>query len=185
MAVFSTNLIIYKHTDFEQTFVLEDGQSNSAKDLTGFTGSCKMQRTLNLGGLTAFNLAFTNRTLGKVRISLTSAQTANIADCKYFYELMLTDPNGVVDLTGFTGQSQLRKSPSNPRFADIQVGIKSAADGVINISIASTITKFLQGGRHVYDVILTRPSGFKLVAFEGNANVRSGINTMVHYFGSP
>ena len=97
MAVFSTNLIIYKHTDFEQTFVLEDGQSNSAKDLTGFTGSCKMQRTLNLGGLTAFNLAFTNRTLGKVRISLTSTQTANIADGKYFYELMLTDPNGVVE----------------------------------------------------------------------------------------
>ena len=97
MAVFSTNLVIYKFTDFEQTFVLEDSQSNSAKDLTGFTGTCKMQRTLNLGGLTSFNLAFTNRTLGKVRISLTSAQTANIADGKYFYELMLTDPNGVVE----------------------------------------------------------------------------------------
>ena len=97
MAVFSTNLLIYKHTDFEQTFILEDSQSNSAKDLTGFTGSCKMQRTLNLGGLTAFNLAFTNRSLGKVRISLTSTQTANIADGKYFYELILTDPNGVVE----------------------------------------------------------------------------------------
>ena len=97
MAVFSTNLLIYKHTDFEQTFILEDSQSNSAKDLTGFTGTCKMQRTLNLGSLTSFSLAFTNRTLGKVRISLTSAQTANIADGKYFYELMLTDPNGVVE----------------------------------------------------------------------------------------
>ena len=48
--------------------MLEDSQSNSAKDLTGFTGTCKMQRTLNLGCLTAFNLTFTNRTLGKVRI---------------------------------------------------------------------------------------------------------------------
>ena len=99
--------------------------------------------------------------------------------------LLSADGSGVVDLTGFTGQSQLRKSPFNPRFADIQVGIKSAADGVVNISIASTITKFLQGGRHVYDVILTRPSGFKFVAVEGNALVRSGINTHVHYFGSP
>ena len=99
--------------------------------------------------------------------------------------LLSADGSGVVDLTGFTGQSQLRKSPFNPRFADIQVGIKSAADGVINISIASTITKFLQGGRHVYDVILTRPSGFKFVAVEGNALVRSGINTFVHYYGSP
>ena len=97
MAVFSTNLLIYKHTDFEQTFILEDSQSNSAKDLTDFTGTCKMQRTLNLGSLTEFNLAFTNRELGKVRISLTSTQTANIADGKYFYELMLTDPNGIVE----------------------------------------------------------------------------------------
>ena len=97
MAVFSTNLIIYKHTDFEQTFVLEDSQSNSAKDLTGFTGTCKMQRTLNLGSLTAFNLSFTNRLLGKIRISLTNTQTANIEEGKYFYELMLTDPNDVVE----------------------------------------------------------------------------------------
>ena len=97
MAVFSTNLVIYKFTDFEQTFVLDDSQSNSAKNLTDFTGTCKMQRTLNLGSLTAFNLSFTNRTLGKVRISLTSAQTANIADGKYFYELMLTDPNDVTE----------------------------------------------------------------------------------------
>ena len=37
MAVFSTNLVVYTHTDFEQTFLLEDNQSNSAKDLTGFT----------------------------------------------------------------------------------------------------------------------------------------------------
>ena len=97
MAVFSTNLLIYKHTDFEQTFVLEDSQSNSAKDLTGFSGTCKMQRTLNLGSLTSFTLAFTNRLLGKIRISFTNTQTANIEEGKYFYELMLTDPSGVVE----------------------------------------------------------------------------------------
>ena len=99
--------------------------------------------------------------------------------------LLSSDGSGVVDLTGFTAQSKLRKSPTNYRFADIQVGITSAAQGQINISMASSITKFLQGGSHVYDVVLTRPSGFKLVAVEGNALVRSGINTFVHYFGSP
>ena len=97
MAVFSTNLLIYKHTDFEQTFVLEDSQSNSAKDLTGFTGTCRMQRTLNLGELTALTVSFTNRALGKVRISLTNTQTALIEEGKYFYELMLTDPDSVVE----------------------------------------------------------------------------------------
>ena len=97
MAVFSTNLIIYKHTDFEQTFVLEDSQTNSFKDLTDFTGTCKMQRTLNLGSLTSFTLAFTNRIRGKIRISLTDDQTAVIEEGKYFYELMLTDPNDVTE----------------------------------------------------------------------------------------
>ena len=100
MAVFSTNLIVYTHTDFEQTFLLEDNQSNSAKDLTGFTGTCRMQRTLNLGSLTAFTLSFTNRKLGKVRISLTAAETALLQVTphgKQFYELMLTDPDGNVE----------------------------------------------------------------------------------------
>ena len=97
MATFSTNLVIYTHTDFEQTFLLEDNQSNSAKDLTGFTGTCKMQRTLNLGSLTQFNLSFPNRLGGKVRIGLTAAQTANVELGKQFYELMLTDPDGNVE----------------------------------------------------------------------------------------
>ena len=116
MAVFSTNLIIYKHTDFEQTFVLEDGLSNSAKDLTGFTGTCRMQRTLNLGSLTGFTVTFVNRLNGKVRISLTNTQTANIEDGKYFYELMLTDPDGVVErvIEGVVIVKQPVTYPSDP-----------------------------------------------------------------------
>ena len=79
MAVFSTNLVIYKYTDFEQTFVLEDSQTNSLKDLTGFT------------------VAFTNRLNGKVRISLSNTQTGEIEEGKYFYELVLTDPNDITE----------------------------------------------------------------------------------------
>lgn len=97
MAVFSTNLVIYKYTDFEQTFILEDSSTNSAKDLTGFTGTCRMQRTLNLGSLTGFTVSFTNRLNGKVRISLSNTQTGEIEEGKYFYELVLTDPNNIVE----------------------------------------------------------------------------------------
>ena len=57
-----------------------------------------MQRTLNLGSLTEFTISFLNdRLLGKVKIILTDTQTANIDDGKYFYELKLTDPSGVVE----------------------------------------------------------------------------------------
>ena len=91
--------------------------------------------------------------------------------------LLGSDGNGVVDLTGFTAQSQLRKHPSNPRFADIQVGIVNATQGLINISIADTITSNIKPGRHVYDVMLTRPSGSKIIGVEGSVLVRSGIST--------
>ena len=97
MAVFSTNLVIYKFTDFEQTFALEDSNTGSVKNLTGFSATCKMQRTLNLGSLTEFTISFPNRLEGKVSISLNDTQTALIEEGKYFYELMLTDPNDVTE----------------------------------------------------------------------------------------
>ena len=88
MAVFSTNLVIYAHTDFEQTFLLEDNQSNSAKNLTGFTGTARFKRQFqDLSDPTAFNISFPNRTLGKVRIGLTATQSANVKPGKYFYEI--------------------------------------------------------------------------------------------------
>ena len=95
------------------------------------------------------------------------------------------DGTGVVDLTGFTAQSQIRKTAAHYQFADFTVGITSAAQGVVNVSVASTINEKWRPGRYKWDLILTRPSGFKFVAVEGNALVRSGINTMVHYYGSP
>jgi len=97
MAVFSTNLIIYAHTDFEQTFLLEDNQSNSAKDLTGFTATARMKRQFAGGQLYSFTVEFPNRPLGKVRITMTSATTGNIPPDKYFYELNLTDSSGQVE----------------------------------------------------------------------------------------
>ena len=40
MAVtYVSNLVLYTGTDFSQTFVLEDSQTNSVKDLTGFNAS--------------------------------------------------------------------------------------------------------------------------------------------------
>ena len=99
MAVFSTNLIIYTHTDFEQTFLLEDSQSNSAKDLTGFTGTARFKRQIQQNTMKsqAFNLSFPNRPLGKVRLGLTATQSAAIKPGKYFYEVILKDGNDILE----------------------------------------------------------------------------------------
>ena len=98
MAVFQTNLVIYTHTDFEQTFLLEDNQSNSAKNLTGFTGTARFKRQIqDLSDPTAFNLSFPNRELGKIRIGLTATQSALVPPGKYFYEILLNDGNDVIE----------------------------------------------------------------------------------------
>ena len=98
MAVFSTNLIVYTHTDFEQTFLLEDNQSNSAKNLTGFTGTARFKEQFESSiDPRAFNISFPNRKLGKVRIGLTATQSAALVPGKYFYEILLKDSNDIVE----------------------------------------------------------------------------------------
>ena len=54
-----------------------------------------------------------------------------------------------------------------PTFVGIAVSITSPAQGKVNISIADTITSTIKPGRHVYDIMLTRPSGSKIIGVEG------------------
>ena len=92
-------------------------------------------------------------------------------------DLLSADGSGVVNLTNFSVESQLRKHPDSTKFVGIAVSITNPAQGKINISIADTITSGIKPGRHVYDVLLTRPGGDKLIGVEGTALVRPGIST--------
>ena len=92
-------------------------------------------------------------------------------------EILSADGSGVVNLSGFTASSHMRKHPDSTNFVGIAVSIKSPAQGLVNISIADTITSTIKPGRHVYDVMLTRPSGSKIIGVEGSVLVRAGIST--------
>ena len=110
MAVFNTNLIIHTGTDFEQTFVLEDDRTNSAKDLTGYTGVAKFKPFPNAysTGDGAFDFAFTNRKLGKIRITMTDTATAKLEPGKFFYDVLLNDGSAVE--TVIEGQLIVKRS---------------------------------------------------------------------------
>ena len=102
--------------------------------------------------------------------------------------LFSADGTGVVDLSGFSAQSQIRKTAASYQFADFTVGITSAVQGLINVSVASTINERFRPGRYVWDLLLVRPSGFKFIAVEGTVNVRAGVTTNATYlygYGSP
>ena len=92
-------------------------------------------------------------------------------------EILSADGSGVVNLSGFSATSHMRKHPDSTNFVGIAVSIKSPTQGLVNISIADTITSNIKPGRHVYDVMLTRPSGSKIIGVEGSVLVRAGIST--------
>ena len=97
--------------------------------------------------------------------------------------LFSADGTGVVDLTGFTAQSQIRRTAAAYQFADIQVNFVNAGEGSVNISIARTITEKWRPGRYKWDLLLVRPSGFKFIAVEGQVLVRSGVTTHTYLYG--
>ena len=114
MAVFNTNLIIHTGTDFEQTFILEDDRTNSAKDLTGYTGVAKFKAFPNAysTGDGAFDFGFTNRKLGKIRISMADTATAKLEPGKYFYDVLLNDGSSVESV--IEGQLIIKRSVTRP-----------------------------------------------------------------------
>ena len=114
MAVFNTNLLIHTGTDFEQTFILEDDRTNSAKDLTGYTGVAKFKAFPNAysTGDGAFDFSFTNRKLGKIRIAMTDTVTAKLEPGKFFYDVLLNDGSSVESV--IEGQLIVKRSVTRP-----------------------------------------------------------------------
>ena len=96
MAVtYTANLLIYTGTDFTQSFILEDSQSNSLKDLTGYNGCAQMKRYESSLKTGDFTVTFANdRTSGKVTVSMGASDTAALKAGKYFYDLLLNSPTG-------------------------------------------------------------------------------------------
>jgi hypothetical protein len=94
-ATYTANLVIYTGTDFTQSFILEDSQSNSLKDLTGYTGCAQMKRYESSLKTADLSVGFANdRTSGKVTVSMGASDTAALKAGKYFYDLLLNSPTG-------------------------------------------------------------------------------------------
>jgi hypothetical protein len=100
--------------------------------------------------------------------------------CEFQLPLTIMDSGGdaALNLTGYAVTSMMRKhAESSSLSAQFVVGITSAADGEIILSLASTTTAALKEGRYVYDVMLTSNTNSKSIAVEGTALVRVGITS--------
>tara|TARA_B100000287_G_scaffold185686_2_gene175556 strand:+ start:3746 stop:4135 length:390 start_codon:yes stop_codon:yes gene_type:complete len=84
------------------------------------------------------------------------------------------------DFTGYSGSSQMTKSVSvgSTAFpaATFTVGFTSAYDGEFNISLGSTATRNLSGGRYVYDILVSSGSSIHRIV-QGNMMVIAGVSS--------
>lgn len=66
--------------------------------------------------------------------------------------ILLTDDNGdAIDLTGYTGRSQMRKHYTSSNSQSFTVSLNST-EGSVSLSLSATQTANLVPGRYVYDV---------------------------------
>jgi hypothetical protein len=66
--------------------------------------------------------------------------------------ISLTDENGdPIDLTGFTGRSQLRKHYTSSNSQSFTVSLNSS-EGTVGLTLTANQTSNLVPGRYVYDV---------------------------------
>ena len=90
--------------------------------------------------------------------------------------ITLTDSsNNIVDLTGYTGASQMRKSATSSAYTAFTVVLGNTA-GTINLSLSANSTANVVAGRYLYDVELTETASNTISrVFEGIVTVNPNI----------
>jgi len=79
-----------------------------------------------------------------------------------------------LNLLGYSAESYVRKHHTAVIKYPFTVTFVNRVNGVINISMTDTQTTQLKEGRHVYDVVLTAPSGLKTRVVMGSILVSPG-----------
>ena len=86
------NFNILGGANFEGNFEVV-GTSNTAFNLTGYSGSAAMSKSVavgaTLGITTSFTVGFTSATDGKLKISLSSGVTRSLNEGRYVYDVLI------------------------------------------------------------------------------------------------
>lgn len=85
----------------------------------------------------------------------------------YSTSISLTNDDGdIIDLTGFTANSQIRKTYTSLTSVAFSVSI-GASQGEVVLTLGANTSANMVAGRYVYDVLLTSGTGVKSRIVEG------------------
>ncbi|QZI94464.1 tail fiber protein [Methylophilales phage Melnitz-1 EXVC043M] len=89
-----SNIFINQHADFSTNVTISDS-NGSALDLTSYTALAQVRKTYESTSATSFTATFdSDRTTGKITLSLTDTQTAALESGRYVYDLLITGVSG-------------------------------------------------------------------------------------------
>jgi len=87
------NLTIHTGADFVTNFTVQN-TSSSAFNLTGYTGSAAMSKSVSVGATlgitTSFAVGFTSAAGGKFNISLGATATRSLKEGRYVYDILVS-----------------------------------------------------------------------------------------------
>jgi hypothetical protein len=101
-SVYVSNLVVNSGSDFFQTFTLENPETNSAFNLTGYTVTSQVRKWAGNSTAVTFTCSIESPpTLGKLVLTLSNEQTSSLKPGRYVYDVVITDgankKNKVID----------------------------------------------------------------------------------------
>ena len=108
-AVYVTNLTVNAGADFAQTFTLENSQSNTVLNLTGYTAQAQMRKHSGSSSYISFTASIPSPSFGKIRLYLTGTETSEIKPGRYVYDIVITDNATGVKLRVIEGMVLVRE----------------------------------------------------------------------------
>ena len=97
MAVYTSNLSLTTDSDFSQIFTLENAETNSPTNLTGFTIAATIRKHPAAKRGEAFQATIINATGGKISLGMSGIFSRKLADegffrtGRYVYDVVVTD----------------------------------------------------------------------------------------------
>ena len=88
------NFTLQRRSDHDLDLVFKDSTS-SAINLTGFTVAAQVWEETRTTKYADFTVAYTDRTAGQVKLSLTDTQTATFSPNVLKYDVLLTNGSGL------------------------------------------------------------------------------------------
>jgi len=97
MAVYTSNLSLTTDSDFSQIFTLENAETNSPTNLTGFTIASSIRKHPAAKRGEGFEATIINAAAGKIRLGMSGIKSRKLADegffrtGRYVYDVVIRD----------------------------------------------------------------------------------------------